>query len=245
MIKIKNNMLSKLKTLIIFILFSVSTLYAEQVTTSSKLPKAFKQISSEIIVYAVIAFVIITLISLIAILVLLMRRTSRERIINSVLTSERIKGLIQNYSPRSLSATTNSIKLSEKEIDIIVDRVLECKRLDFIEQISTQENERNIKVEKTNLRYLKGKQGKSFSRVDENPEDSFFVLYNERGGEAFFEFHGDNGKAIAQRAFSDDICKIISGGYTNANKVKNHKPGRVKNINGKWEVTEVLEVELF
>ena len=93
-------------------------------------------------------------------------------------------------------------------------------------------------------KYLKGKTGKIFNRAENNPQYSFFKMFNEQSGDAQFDFCGDDAEAIAKRVFSDDICDIVSGSYQKANSVRT-LPGRIKSIeDDKWEVTERIKVFL-
>jgi predicted ribosome quality control (RQC) complex YloA/Tae2 family protein len=93
-------------------------------------------------------------------------------------------------------------------------------------------------------KYLKGQNGNKFSRLEDNPEDSFFRLFNQKDDYAQFEFYGDGEEAIANRVFGDKICRIVSGNYQTGKSVRNVKPGRIRYVNDAWEVTELLDVAL-
>jgi hypothetical protein len=189
----------------------------------------------------------------IAVVALLKKLTSRENIIKHVLNSQRLE---EKFNTKENSQTSNqtsrtnrtseSYKLTEIDINLIVDRVLECKRLSDTEN---QKDYKDTKKEifessKASYKYLKGKTGKIFSRAENSPENSFFRLYDERDNSALFEFNGDDAEAIANRIFSDDVCNIISGGYQNAQKVITSKPGKIKRIGDQWEVFEPVQIKL-
>lgn len=93
------------------------------------------------------------------------------------------------------------------------------------------------------IKYLKGKTGKTFNRAESTSENSFFKMFNECNGVAQFDFCGDDKEAIAKRVFHDDICDIVSGNYQTANSVRTN-PGKIKHIDDVWEVTERIKVFL-
>jgi hypothetical protein len=101
-------------------------------------------------------------------------------------------------------------------------------------------------IEKTTAGYLKGKSGKIFNRIDNNPESSFFRLFNVKNDIGFFEFHGNAAEAIAKRIFGNDsnVCIVISGSERDASSVIIEKPGKVKRAGDRWEVIEPIEVKL-
>lgn len=174
----------------------------------------------------------------------------RESIIEIVLESERIN---KKFSPKAALPNTNSNKsynLTEKDINIIVDKVQECLKLDEEEKRQKQpriqsitDNNKNT-FQKATFKYLKGKTGKIFSRVEYTPEDSFFRIANEYGDTADFEFSGNEAEAIAKRIFHDDICQILSGTYQDARSVKMIKPGKIKRIGEQWTVIEPITIIL-
>jgi len=99
---------------------------------------------------------------------------------------------------------------------------------------------------KTTYKYLKGESGNIFRIESDDPNGSFFRLFNEKDGYADFEFCGNDKEAISNRIFSNsNICKIIKGNPLTANKVKTLKPGKVKKQNEVWFVISPIEVELL
>ncbi len=160
----------------------------------------------------------------------------KEYVIKQVLGSKRIA---EKFTPKGYN-------LTEKDIITIKDRVLEFKLLNEKEnqrQPKTKVRE-NFEQSKSATKYLKGKSGKIFNRVENTPDNSFFKLFNESDDTAQFEFCGDEAEAIAKRIFSEDICNIVSGSYQNANSVKTNKPGKIKRVGEQWEVTEPVEIKL-
>lgn len=207
-----------------------------------KYQESFKMF--RLIVYSIFGLLVL----LIAIVWLLFSKGRfREYIIKQVLGSKRVAEkfkLNENYQSDFYASTYN---LTDKDIDTIVDRVIECKLLNEKEN----QQQRNTKTKegseqsKAVIKYLKGKSGKIFNRVECTPENSFFRLFNENNDTAQFEFYGDEAEAIAKRVFSEDICNIISGNYQNAKAVKTNKPGKIRRLGEQWEVTQPIQIRLI
>jgi hypothetical protein len=172
--------------------------------------------------------------------VLILRRTTRERIINVVLDSQRIEKKFRDLINSQITSISSAVYESLK---------YDFGRIDQKEQIKKKENEDNCQANvikeknESNYKYLKGKQGKIFSRVDSDPNNSFFRLFDEKDGYAKFEFFGDEAKAIANRVFTNDICDVI-GSKKTANHVITLKPGTIKRVEDHWEVVEKVQIEL-
>lgn len=168
------------------------------------------------------------------------RLTLRELIIQHVLGSKRI----EKHFARQVNALP--YKLTDKDLNVIVDRVLECKALNKIDDLKATEIDNTGKPDLLipAVKYLKGKSGITFSRVENTPENSFFKLVNEKDDIAQFEFCGDEAEAIAKRVFHEDICNIAEGGYQFAQHVKTLKPGKIKRIGNHWQVIERTEIKL-
>jgi hypothetical protein len=183
----------------------------------------------------------ILLLLILAVFVLLIKFTSRNRIINYILNSQRVT---EKFNLRG-NIQTEPYKPTDADINLIVDRVLECMRLDESEVINKKETIREGDESlKKSYKYLKGQTGKIFSRAENSSENSFFRLFDENDDYAFFEFNGDEAEAIANRIFSADVCNIISGSYQDAHEVTTSKPGKVKRIGDQWEVVEPVQIKL-
>lgn len=206
--------------------------------------KSFKILRS--IVYSIFIFGLLVSI-IVAMYFFLKKGKLREYIIKQVLGSKRIaEKFMPNDNIQPINVT-RSYNLTEKDINTIVDRVLECKQLN--EKEIPQQPKTIIKegfeLSKSVIKYLKGKSGKIFNRVENTPENSFFKLINESDDTAQFVFCGDEAEAIAKRIFSEDICDIVSGSYQNAHSVKTNKPGKIKLVGDQWEVTGPVEIKLI
>ena len=183
----------------------------------------------------------ILLLLILAVFVLLIKLTSKNRIINYILNSQRVT---EKFNLRG-NIQTVPYKLTDADINLIVDRVIKCMRLDESEVINKKETIREGDESlKKSYKYLKGQTGKIFSRAENSSENSFFRLFDENDDYAFFEFNGDEAEAIANRIFSADVCNIISGSYQDAHEVTTSKPGKVKRIGDQWEVVEPVQIKL-
>ena len=183
----------------------------------------------------------ILLLLILAVFVLLIKFTSRDRIINYILNSQRVT---EKFNLRG-NIQTEPYKPTDADINLIVDRVLECMRLDESEGTNKKETIRKGDESlKKSYKYLKGQTGKIFSLAENSSENSFFRLFDENDDYAFFEFNGDEAEAIANRIFSADVCNIISGSYQDAHEVTTSKPGKVKRIGDQWEVVEPVQIKL-
>lgn len=183
----------------------------------------------------------ILIIGLIGILLFFLKTKSREFIIKHVLDSQRINEKFTSTSQRNYV-------LSENDIDTIVDRVLKLQLLNETEFEHSRELTKNLSNEtsKPVYKYLKGKSSKVFNRAENNPDNSFFRLYNENDDFALFEFCGDEVEALAKRIFSEDVFTIVSGSYTNAHSIKTIKPGKIKRFGGdQWEVIEPIQIKFI
>ena len=210
----------------------------ESVKVEEKIRDLQKSLKNfEIIFFFVFGLLIVIIVS--DIYLRLKKGKLREYIIKQVLDSERIA--------QKFTAITKTQNLTEKDINTIANRVLERKLFNekqIREQAKTTDEE-SFEPSKSTIKYLKGKSGKIFSRVEYTPENSFFKLFNENDNTALFEFCGDEAEAIAKRIFSEDICNIVSGNYQNANFVKTKKPGKIRRVGDQWEVTVPVEIKLI
>lgn len=124
------------------------------------------------------------LVSLLFVFLYFKRLTSRDLIIKQILESRRI----EEKFARQVNG--KQYRLSEKEINAIVDRVLECIQLNQKDNQPTPEFDNKGKPDpiKAVDKYLKGKTGKNFSRVESTPENSFFKLLQKPVTQPYLNF---------------------------------------------------------
>jgi hypothetical protein len=136
---------------------------------------------------------------------------------------------------------------TEKDVQNITNEIWNrLERRKITQPVSLPIIDNSNRVLSPKPRYLKGRNGKTFSRVVDSPENSFFKLsdgYEDLVG-VEFEFSGNEQEAIAKQVFHGDIC-IISGSYQNAHSVKMEKPGKVKRVGEHWEVIERISIKLI
>lgn len=207
---------------------------------NSELQYSLKSIS--LIVYSGLGIIILVLGVILYKLLTLRKSRLREYIIEQVLISRRIEEKFR-INEKNHSVVAKSYTLTEKDINEIVDRVLECKRLSELE--SKDSNSENNFATNNSNRYLKGKSGNIFNRAEYSPNNSFFRLINETENTAQFEFFGDEAEAIAKRIFSEDISSIVSGSYQTAHAVMTVNPGKIRRLGEQWEVTQPIQIKLI
>jgi len=214
----------------------------------------FKEQFESLKKWGVLSICVVLGVIFIVLVIVCKKSKGRDEIVEIVLDSRLIREAFAPPKKQQPQNTVRNIQLSEKEIsekeiNVIVDRVLECLKLN--EKDAEPSPPQSIEVSNPIIsparvyKYLKGKTGKAFSRVENTPEDSFFRLYNEDGDTADFEFFGDDNEAIAKRVFHDDICNILSGHYQNACSVQIVKPGKVKRTGEQWSVIEPIKIKLI
>ncbi|NDV65649.1 hypothetical protein [Bacteroides sp. 224] len=205
------------------------------------LMEEYKKLKKEVVLLEGIAVGVLVLF-IIVLIFMFKKIKGRESIIKIVLGSDRIRNSFAPKKDYSERKGTYNYTLTDKDVNLIVDKVLECLKLNEEEKRSNQPT--NASPLKVTYKYLKGKNEKTFSREDNTPEDSFFRISNESNDTADFEFFGNEKEAIARRIFSDDICEIVSGNYQKAQSVEIIKIGKVKRIEGGWTVIEPIKIKL-
>lgn len=167
--------------------------------------------------------------------------TNEEEIITLVLNSNRINK--QFIKEEDVESVKKVIKNIEEEISKLNDSITNLPKEQGFKAGSDTQNGTGMETMAQTTKYLKGRLGNTFSVVSYTHEGCFFKVENEKpDNTADFVFLEKDKEAIAKRIFSDDICEIISGNYRNAQSVESSK-GKVKFINGKWEVIEKIKIK--
>lgn len=216
------------------------------------------------LVYVVFGILLIIVVILV---LLLFKRTSRDSIIEKVINSEIINNQIKKLIKQK-SDTTNqksarehieeriliNKQWSKSEIISLIEQVIQYNEITQNRNANNktinknkEEKESNSAAKTTITKYLKGKSGRSFSRADNDPDNSFFGMVNESNGSAEFVFYGNSEEAIAKRVFSDDISEIVEGSYNNTTSVITVSPGTIhkNNNSGNWEVSSKIKIKLI
>lgn len=194
--------------------------------------------------------IVINLIILTAAYFLILRKKlSRHNIINQVLKSKRLEKKFIHIS--------NNIASLEKSLKKIDEKTLLCEneKRKFAPkpnhskktgEVIIKENKSTKKQQSTQpIKYLSGVNENYFTYVDTNPDGSFFKIENQRGDIAEYTFHGSDEEAIAKKVFNEQISKTLSGSQKSAKKVEVVTPGKIKQVNNHWEVTQPIEIKLI
>lgn len=135
------------------------------------------------------------------------------------------------------NSRSQSYFLSEKDLNLIVDSVIECIRLTEEEKshqsklINGPNAIENRQIEK----YFKTKNGKILQEELPNSGGSSFRVYNINNNEAIFEYCGE----IVNTDFFDSVCIFQNNPLEvpNKKKILTTSPGKVKKDNtGNWVV---------
>jgi hypothetical protein len=160
---------------------------------------------------------------------------------------EKIEILLKSNSqikPENTNQTPKEITFDEKNIntivDVVVPRVLECIKLEQKDILN--DNPLQQPVSLSEIKYLAGKKGKTFSRISDNPDNCYYRMFNRNGDTANFEFCGNECEAIAQYAVLSDVCEI-SGSRQNADSVRNINAGTIILKDDVWEVQTPAKIK--
>ena len=192
---------------------------------------------------------LVVFLCLIAVFLYFLKLTSKEFIVKKVLDSASVKREFNSINTEISILRNKQARAEPKDLSVQdIEKMINERLMSISEPEKQQPPE--IQVQKTfeipidRYKYLKGKSGNTFSRLENSPENSFFRLIDEGKDSAEFEFFGDEAEAIAKRVFSDDICSILSGSYESARSVNTKSRGKIKRIGDQWEVIERAEIEL-
>ena len=146
-------------------------------------------------------------------------------------------------SNANISMFENKLQQLDRKIGELQVKI---NNIEKVKENAPKEKETSI-VEaspKTNIKYLKGLSGNTFSRVVDTREDNcFYKLVNEKDGTAEFEYCGTIDDARSQfNAIFDNVCDT-EGSANNAKNEKTATKGKVKFADGKWIVTEKAKIK--
>lgn len=189
-----------------------------------------------------LGFIIIIIIQIIIFLILL-KLTSKNRIINLILRSQRINDKFNLNSRRTTTVHHNNLNLAEENNSKVRNTQNQIEELNSSTENQNKQSQETSTHDDNTVIYLRGQRGNRFEIESRDPDECFFGYRAERDGIAELVFTGDEKKAIANRVFTEDICIITSGTYNQATKVKVESPGKIKRINNYWEVIEKIKIK--
>jgi hypothetical protein len=111
------------------------------------------------------------------------------------------------------------------------------------ELLETEENTAANTPPPPPLIYLKAREGKKFNRVEDSQHGSSFKLVNENGDSAEFEYCATIADARARFNSIFDEVSETEGNVNTAQKVRTTARGKLKLIDGKWEVTTPAKIK--
>lgn len=195
-------------------------------------------------------------------IILLWIRTNRDRIINTVLDSQRINKKYLDEDMKKLKSTntahgSNNMNLDKRISNLEIQLNSIISRLDSIEPYlkllmkddlnsqknSTQEKNQLPQTVSKIVKYLKTAKDGVFNNTYDTPAGCYYELFNINGNQADFKFYGDSTEAIANKnAVFDNVCES-SGISTTAKKVISDEPGILTSLSdGKWKVTQKAKI---
>jgi hypothetical protein len=132
------------------------------------------------------------------------------------------------------------IILSEGQLNLIVDRVLECISLNRVEQSTSIESNGNP----VTFKYLPSITTRGFPNIfSDQKGDSYFGFFNIKDGMAEFQYCGDNfERARANKLELEKACEI-SGSTSESKEIINIENGTVTLQDNKWFVTKKARIK--
>jgi len=137
---------------------------------------------------------------------------------------------LQNLE-RKMGELTQKVNELQKKIDKNKDK--EIEQIDCSETINE------------NIKYLKGKSGKTFSRVEDSLEGANWRMINIKGETAQFDFCGTIETARSNYNAIFDNVSETTGDVQNARKVETTVKGTIKLMDNKWEVTIPAKIKFI
>jgi hypothetical protein len=175
--------------------------------------------------------------SLAVLSVLFWRRSSDERIENRISESRYLRKKWRdnltniNDCQNNINTLGNKLYNLERNLNILRSELNNNK-----EKINIGQNPIQSEQKPQPQRYLKRRSDKVFNQVSDDPDGSFFRLFDQQGNRAKFDFCGNEAEAIANRdAVFDMICETF-GVYHSAQHIVTEVPGEVELQNNKWVV---------
>jgi hypothetical protein len=96
---------------------------------------------------------------------------------------------------------------------------------------------------KSEVKYLKQRNGNIFNQTSDSPEGSYFQAFNIKNDRASFKFSGNEDYAINNKnEVFDDVCEV-SGSTLNARTIQNEENGEITLQDGKWKVTKKARIK--
>ena len=198
------------------------------------------------IIWCALIVSLIANLSFTTILIVKVEEKSRSRTNNLRNKLDKVENDIMLRMSQIKTGTTQHT-LSESEINLIVDRVLECKRLDADERVQESVREpipNSENIQGTRLLYASAanKDNMFFMNVTEQPSaDTIYVLMLMGDNTAnFVIYDGAKDVVISCEDYLRNVCNIIGRG----NNIEGCEPGCAEKTNeGYWKVVKKSNVK--
>lgn len=196
--------------------------------------------------FFLILLICIYFLALLSLAIFVGYRTRRNKIIVTVLGSQRIKNEFAKQNQFEIinagAQTDNKLSSQLFEVDRKLSR-LESELEILKNQLKTSNEDirsgplaelpKDLKV-----KYLKTAPGGIFNNVFDSPNGCYFKLYEIEGSNAKFEFCGNIEEAIANRSAIFDETSEPFNPPENATQIITRTPGIATLVDGKWKVKD-------
>lgn len=163
-----------------------------------------------------------------------------DEIYQKVMNDDRILNLQKSKVPINSVDPTNRFQLILEDIS---KRLLKTEN--SLIQLEKLVGQKPNELPKNTDKFLKGKSGNVFSRVESSSEGCFYKLINEKNETAEFEFCANIEDVRHQTNAVFDNVSELSGSIQNAKSIQTAEKGKVKLVNGKWEVTQKTKIKFI
>jgi hypothetical protein len=190
---------------------------------------------------------------LVAAFVFIWLRTRSERIKNIIEESERLERkyilrseFIQRIQNINISMFEDKLQQLDrrmgdlyKRFEALSSSLMSDQSQDFSGMSQTPQSV------KSEVKYLKQRNGNIFNQTSDNPEGCYFLAFNIKNDRASFKFSGNEDYAINNKnEVFDDVCEV-SGSTLNARTIKNEANGEITLEDGKWKVTKKARIKFI
>lgn len=212
-------------------------------TDASFLDKSLIDKNTSMVIYVLLVLNLLAF----TVLVLKIRNLSKNKsninsdeIYQKVINDDRILNLLKSKVPINSVDPTNRFQLI---LDDISKRLLKTES--SLIQLEKLVGQKPNELPKNTDKFLKGKSGNVFSRVESSSEGCFYKLINEKNETAEFEFCANIEDVRHQTNAVFDNVSELSGSIQNAKSIQTAEKGKVKLVNGKWEVTQKTKIKFI
>ena len=151
------------------------------------------------------------------------------------------------YDLKDKISSLKNQKPKEKIVEKIVEKTVEkpIEKIVYVEKTKKEDKPKEYKY----LCQINGADGGYFKRVQNTYDgsSSYYRMFDEKDGEAEFEFFGDAERAIKKWSSILDSVSEYEGDTDTATKIKTEEPGKVKydSAHERWKVIKKAKLNLY